>query len=199
MQDQIASFLFLYRSCPLPGLGTLYLEDGQAATNFTGKTIEAAVPMISFRKEEIEKSALLSYLIKNSTAHADESRSALVAFCSTLKSCLEQNRQADIPQIGNLHADEDGGIILIPRPAPLAFLPPVHAERVIHPDTEHAILVGDRETNSTQMTEYYNEEAPKKDRWWIWALILGIIGVLVIIIYANDNDGSALCGNAGKF
>ncbi len=51
---------------------------------------------------------------------------------------------------------------------------PVIAERIIHKNDEHAVLVGDKETTSGAMNEFYREEViiEKKYSWKLWAIIL---------------------------
>ena len=75
----------------------------------------------------------------------------------------------------------------------------MEAERVIHPQAEHSILVGDKETTNTVMTDYFNEEPVVKDRWWIWAIVLGLAALAILLFYFNDADASSFFGNAVKF
>jgi hypothetical protein len=80
---------------------------------------------------------------------------------------------------------------------PAAFLQPVKAERVIHPEAEHQILVGDKETTNTLMTEYFSEEVHvKKNRWWIWAIILCLVALIIILLYLNNAGLLSMAGNA---
>jgi len=59
------------------------------------------------------------------------------------------------------------------------------------------LLVGDKKTTNVEMTEFLNEEASviKPDRWWIWAIVLGLIGIGLLAIYFNQN-GWNLLGNS---
>jgi len=80
---------------------------------------------------------------------------------------------------------------------PAAFLQPVKAVRVIHPEAEHQILVGDKETTNTVMNEYFSEVPVKKSRWWIWAIVLGIAALIAILLYLNNYAGLlSMAGNA---
>ena len=66
---------------------------------------------------------------------------------------------------------------------------------MVHPDSEHAILVGDKESTNTAMTEYYNEELAPKDRWWIGALVVAAIAIGIIWYYC---DAEGCNGNFGN-
>ena len=103
-----------------------------------------------------------------------------------------------IQAIGNFVVDGEGNISFNSVELPKEFMQPVVAERVIRLDAEHSILVGDKETTNIAMTEYLNEETPKKDRWWIWAIVLGAVAVSLILLYAADKNASAEFGNAIK-
>jgi hypothetical protein len=45
------------------------------------------------------------------------------------------------------------------------------------------MLVGDTQTNTVAMSELLNEEAPKKSRWWIAALVMALIGLALLFYY----------------
>lgn len=94
--------------------------------------------------------------------------------------------------------EEEGKLRFKSAELPDAFLPPVSAERVIHPDVAHNMIVGSRETNTTAMTnELLGEEQQVKSKWWIAALVLAGIGLAVIAIWLTT-DGKINFGNASE-
>ena len=62
MQDQIASYLFQHKTCPLPGLGTLSIFNSGAEADFTNKMFAAPKAFIQFTDNETDPSGLLNYL-----------------------------------------------------------------------------------------------------------------------------------------
>jgi hypothetical protein len=198
MQKQIASFLFQNKSCPLPGLGTLSIINSGAEADFTNKTIAAPKPFIQFTNTETETADLLDYLAASTEGSKYEVTEALDHFCYNLKKQISERSNAKLESIGNFFVDETGNISFTQEELPTTFLQPVYAERVIHPDAEHNILVGDKETTNTVMTEFFNETVLVKDRWWIWAIVLGVVCVLAIIIYFTQLNGTSSFGNAIK-
>lgn len=194
MQKLIASFLFQHKYCPLPGVGTLSISNGEAAADFTNKTIAAPKPLIHFTNTETEPSGLLDYLAASTDGSRIEATEALGHFCDTLKK--ESNTKLE--SIGNFFVDDAGNISFAQEELPQTFLQPVYAERVIRPDEEHNILVGDRETTNTMMTGYFNETPAVKDRWWIWAIVLAAIGLLAMLIYFTQFNGTSSFGNTIK-
>ena len=65
------------------------------------------------------------------------------------------------------------------------FFAPVVAGRVIHKNSEHAVLVGDRETTSSVMNQFYNEEeiVKKSNAWKIIAILLLTIALVILFFH----------------
>lgn len=198
MQKQIASFLFQHKSCPLPGVGTLQMQHTGAVGDFTSKTIAAPRPGIRFVHTDTDPSALLDYLAATTGGNKYEVTEGLDHFCDKMKSDLEAHQQVELPGIGVFYADASGKINFTEEALPESFVQPVYAERVIHPNEEHQILVGDKETTNTIMTGMLAQKEERRQNWWIWALVLGLVAVTLIMLYfAMKNDTSAF-GNAIK-
>ena len=181
MNDLIASTLFQNRTCTLPGIGTLNIITRAAQADFVSAQIKAPVQTIAFTpsiNENIfnEFSALSVLLMKH----------------------LEESGELKLEGIGTFTKDEQGTIQFTPEEVDELFSQPVSAVRIIREDAAHAILVGDKETTSTEMTEFFNETPHQKSRWWIWAAVLGLVGSGVVIYYLVQN-GFNLLGNMADF
>ncbi len=198
MHQQIASFLFQNKICPLPGVGTLSMQHSGAEADFTSKTITAPKAGIQFVRSETDTAALVDYLTATTGGSKYEMTEALEHFCDTLKKDVT-TRQVALPGIGIFYADGSSKINFTEETLPVSFMQPVFAERVIHPNDEHHILVGDKEMTNTVMTEMLAPtETVSNDRWWIWALVLALIAITFILLYfTQPNIGSAF-GNAIK-
>ncbi|MBK8497017.1 MAG: hypothetical protein IPL50_19950 [Chitinophagaceae bacterium] len=198
MQEQIASYLFQNKTCPLPGLGTLSVVKSGAEANFAGKQITAPKPVIRLENKESDTTGLVKYIANVSGDDTGKASEALDHFCIDLKKQMKLQSTVKLARIGNFFADGSGKISFKPEELPASFVQPVYAERVIHPDAEHQILVGDKETTNTVMTEFFTEVPAVKDRWWIWAIVLGVIGLLLVVIYFTQLNGTPAFGNAVK-
>ena len=198
MQKQIASYLFQNKTCPLPGIGTLLMLHEGAQADFTNKIIAAPKPFIKFEHTETETAGLLDYLSASTAGSKYEVTEALDHFCDNLKKQISDQLNAKLESIGNFFVDETGKINFTQEELPATFLQPIFAERVSHPDAEHNILVGDKETTNTEMTEFLAPRAEIKDRWWIWAIVLAAISLLALVIYLTELNGTASFGNAIK-
>ena len=198
MQHQIASYLFQHKTCPLPGLGTLRVKHTEAVSDFTNKSITAPKTYIEFSNTETDATGLLNYLAATVKGNGYEVSKALDHFCDDLKNNITQQQDVQLESVGSFFADASGNIRFKQQALPESFTQPVFAERVIHPDAEHAILVGDKETTNTEMTELLAPKSETKDRWWIWAIVLGESGLIALLIYFTELKGTFPFGNAIK-
>ena len=198
MQKQIASYLFQNKTCPLPGLGTLSIVSSAAESDFTNKTFTAPKSVVHFEQTETDATGLLNYLSATTGADKYEATEALSHFCDSLKQQMTDNPKVEVNNIGSFFVDAWGSINFKEEALPTAFMQPVFAERVIHPDSEHHILVGDKESTNTEMTEFLTPKSVIKNRWWIWAIVLGTIGMLVLLMYFTQFSGAYPFGNVIK-
>ena len=195
MHHFIASYLFKNKTCPLPGLGTLWVETGKAETDFVNTIIKAPVSVICFENKDNDTSNLVDYIAAKTNSAVSDVIDKLEQFCNHLKTAAIAGQPALLQGVGDFFKDASGHIKFKPDQLPAVFFPPVKAERVIHPQAEHQILVGDKETTNTVMTEYLSEPHVKKKRWWIWAIVLGAIALIAILLYLNNENASSLFGN----
>ncbi len=180
----------------MPGLGNLSVISGNAESDFVNKQILAPKPVVSFETTEIADDDFVSYISKNKKADFASAKNELSKYCASLREKINRTSETNLHGIGKFFIDSSGALNFQPVEMPGLLFQPVAAERVIHPEAEHNILVGDKETTNTQMTEYFAEEPVVKDRWWIWAIVLGLIGIGVIMLYLNDNNGNSSFGIA---
>ncbi|MBL0358533.1 MAG: hypothetical protein IPP72_17460 [Chitinophagaceae bacterium] len=182
MYDVIASSFFQKRSCRLPGIGILELVTIPAEYDFLNRQINAPQQKIIF--------------IPSSSA--DHSFNEFSAISQLLKEGLSRDGRVDITGLGAFAKDSSGPVQFIPADICPDFFQPVAAERVIHKDAEHSILVGDKETTNVEMTEYFTEDtATVKDRWWIWAIVLSAAAVAAIAYYIYQYGFNNLSSIAG--
>ena len=198
MQQLIASYLFQHKNCPIPGFGSLSVSVSGAESDFTNHLVTAPSPVIRFIDKEMNAAGLVSYIAKRTKQDEAAVTCLLHDFSAQLKQEIRHYAKAALPGIGSFFVDENGNTIFEQEEIPAAFVQPVTAIRVIHPNAEHSMLVGDKETTNTMMTEYFTEEEVKKDRWWIWAIVLAALALLMLIIYSGSAANASFFGNSIK-
>lgn len=183
MDYLIAPTLFQNKTCRLPGIGTLSVITSKAAIDFVNARLLAPVPSIVFFASQEDENVFNEF----------------TAISELIKKELNNEGLVSLQSVGNFIKQQDGTIDFIPQQVNKLFTPEVVAERVLRQPTEHIILVGDKETTNFEMSEYFVEENKiPKDNWWIWAIILGMIGACLIGYYILEY-GINLFGNVAAF
>lgn len=186
------------KNCPLPGLGTLLIHNRTALYMQSEKYLTPPLPYISFSPVENPSLDFVDHTAKKLSVSKEEAMNIINTFCLKLNN-LDSFSEVEIPLAGKFYIDAEGSLVFKPVHFPEVFLAPVPAERISHPEATHSILVGDTESNSALMTEYYSESEPAStSRWWIPALVLALLSILVIAAYFISNDNTNTVGNATK-
>ena len=167
MYQIIATILFQNKICRLPGIGTLVMVAHSAETDFVNTRIKSPSETIDFIVDGYDEKGFNEFS----------------AISELLQKNLDENGSFLLRGIGTFTKDKAEKIRFVPIPIAPIFTPPIAAERVIRQDAAHAILVGDQQTTNVEMTEYFSEQQPLKDHWWIWAIALAAIGIGVLLFY----------------
>ncbi|MEO7801685.1 MAG: hypothetical protein ABIR81_06785 [Ginsengibacter sp.] len=182
MHKLIAEYLLQSDTCSLPPLGVFTRAFNSAKIDSVNKLIyppyhnfqfqnidqpvsKGIIEFISYRKD-IDASSAISYINDFLKKQAQEVKNG-APLCFDNIGCLQLDEARTI----NFVAEEI---------APL--LPVLPAEKIIHADTSHNVLVGDRETTSQVMKDFYTEKPVIKfGKWKFWAAILIAAGLIIII------------------
>jgi len=202
MQDLIASYLVQKKECTLPLLGSFKIQSSSAALDIADKKIHP------FKNETIYSESadylspgLITYVagVKNiNYALAEEE---INNWCLHTKMKLDSGEKINFHSVGNLGRNGTG--IFLETETGLNFFEPVLAERVIHKNDEHAVLVGDKETTSAAMNEFYREDdtvIPKRISWKVWAISLAAVCLVTLLFYFSIRKPSETgIGNDSSF
>ncbi len=166
-----------------------------AGSDFVNRVILAPGQDVRLVSKAADPSPLIHYIAANQQLNYTDAEQALQDCCSTITAKLGMGESVTFPGLGTLMQDEKGYYQFVMMPLPDAFERPVPAERVIHPAAEHQVLVGDRETTSTAMADYYAAAPERKQRWWIGALLLFLLGTGVMAYQYIQHPDSGFTGN----
>jgi hypothetical protein len=198
VQSLIASYLFQHKTVSLPGLGRLRVEDLPAQSDFVNKTMLAPHPTIRYTSDidDGEQDQLVQYLSQKQSISWLAASEKLHQWAAEAKALLRQNGQLYLAYTGTFF-QKGQQLSFTQASLPSAFFPPVHAERVVHPEADHSMLVGDKETTTAQMTEYFAGEPTAKRRWWVAALIITLLSLGSIAFNLSKTDFKTFCtGNS---
>lgn len=200
MQDLISSFLIQTKECSLPGIGTFRTVNSPVQVDVANKEILPATEEIIFNKKTDHASeGLIKYISYQKNITEKEAEEQLDSWCKTAREKLHEGQKIELEPIGSLHGSAAGSVHFQPQKA-FCFFEPVAAERVIHKNAEHAVLVGDRETTSSVMNQFLREEeSVKRPAWKIIAIALLAVAVIVLFIYFYTHSFSqSATGNQMK-
>ena len=201
MRDLITSYLIQAKECNLPGIGSFKIITKPASVDVANKKIFPPADEIIFseRTDKISDD-LITYIAHKKNIDPTASKEEIKTWCKDTKEKIASGEEISFDSIGSIQKDADGKVFFT-RLQHLTFFEPVIAERVIHKDAEHAMLVGDKETTSSAMNLLLHEEVETKNSSWnIIALILLVIALLVIFLhFYTSSPNSIVTGNQNSF
>jgi nucleoid DNA-binding protein len=190
MFDVLNSYLFQHKSISIPGLGTIYMETLPASVDASTKNM--LPPLFYFRFDkyfDAPDREFFSYLANQQKIPDYEALRLYSEFSYVLREKINREEKVYWQGVGELKKNEEGSIVFESTLGNPFFLQPVPAEKVVHPDAKHVLLVGDTERTNVEMNEWLQQETePRKKRsWWIFALIIGVIALSVLIFHFSSH------------
>lgn len=201
MHEILIRYLDKNKNFHLPGIGAFELVTEAANLDFINQTIYPPKAHIVFHAEKealivTESSSITNEKTASSTDNKDQLRHFLSKhlnmpesiaihefeqYAAFVKLTLEKNGFYELPGIGVLQQNEKS-THLANAYSSEKYFEPLHITQVIRENATHSVRVGEEEKTSDQMKEYLHREV-KKERWWIAAVILSVIGIGAIVYY----------------
>jgi hypothetical protein len=198
MQQLLADYLFQHKQCALPQIGTLHIKNIAASSIFGERKISSPVPVIEFNDDVNATEHVEAYIALQKNITREEAARQLKGMADEIQN-LPLGQRLEIPNAGKFYKDENDKVGFIAVDAPTHFLQQVVAERVVHPNDSHTMLVGETETSTAAMAEYYSEEEPAmKSKWWVFAIASFAVAAAVIGFYASNKNADSFFGAANK-
>lgn len=185
MQDLITSYIIQSKECKLAELGKFTRTTIHAEQDIANKQIcPSSTEMVFTGREEKISDGLIKYIADKKKIDVTDALALIKKWCAETKAKLKNGEEILLQPLGVLKKGALGNILFHTQNNTL-FFAPVAAERVIHKNSEHAVLVGDRETTSSVMNEFYNTEETetKSNAWKIFAIILLLIALVLLFFY----------------
>jgi len=183
MQELICSYVIQKGECTLPHIGILQREIVPAKLDIANKQIVPPSTNVTFTENHSANSPELPYYVsskKNITVY--EAQQKVDEYCQEIKNKINSGERVELGIIGWFQKDSHGKIDFEPSSLNTGY--PVSAERVLHQDVSHNMLVGDRETTSDVMNKYYRGAVVfERSHWSTWAMILAAIALSVLFFH----------------
>lgn len=192
MQELVTSFLIQAKHCRLKDIGSFSLLHSPAKADIVNKKIVSPhLEIIYSPKEEKISEELIKYVAVKKKISIDDSHVQLKKWCAESSAKLKNGEEVFLKPLGFLKKSSTG-INFFPNKNIARFFEPVPALRVIRKNSEHQMLVGDREVTSTAVSEFYREEEVTNQRkaGKIIAIVLLVGGLLFLFFYFNKHPFS---------
>lgn len=201
MWNLITSYLIQSGECVLPGIGTFTTFSSPASLDVANK--EILPPETEFRftdKTGQPAEGLIKYVARKKEIDSDEALRQVKEVCGKMKEKLFSGEKVLLNSIGVLYVDQYQNIAF-EKELFSPIIEPVPAIRVVHKEAKHPLVVGDKETDSSEMNEYLNSEPEFKSAnnfWKIAAMILFLIGAGLLFFHFYNNTSANPLGNGTK-
>ena len=184
MYSVIRKFLALHHHLSLPGIGNFNVELQPAQIDFADHRILPSKNKIVFSNNTIpaEKNffEFISHELNIDEVHAIRN---FTNFTARLKDELNEKHNIYFKGVGTLTKQSANVIAFQPDEFP-SYFPEFTIERVIRKNETHTVKVGEDERSSEEMYAALHEpQQVRKEKWWIAASILAIIGIAAIVFY----------------
>ena len=198
MQNVLANFLFQYKHCTLPSVGSIQIVTKAPTYIFGEQIMEGLQSSLHFSTNEKDGTKLLSFIASQKNIDLEMAEELLNDFTNAIKNLqLHQTYKWDNVGIFSKIYDTELSFEAIPLSA--NFYPNVTAARVTHPNASHSMVVGETHTNTTDMAlQLATKAAPNFFKVWLAAIVLFTTAIAILIFYLVSNKAFNHFGNATK-
>jgi len=196
MIETLNKYLIQHKSINIPGLGTIFTEHLPATFDVINKRILPPHYIYRFNKYfDAPDKEFFSYLAYERGVPDYEAIQLYNQFSLELRTAIKKDNKAEWSGVGTFTRSSTGDMVFEPVNNPNSLNAPVAAVRVVRGNAAHALLVGDQEKTSIEMTGLLNaEKIPKAIvktyTWHRYALIVFAIAVLILIFHFINNGFS---------
>jgi len=188
MYAALYQYLVRNHELSVPGIGTFLLNRKPAEINFPDKLVHPPVYSITHHFPASPHSNGLFYWLSRVMGISD--REAVIRFndfAFDMRKQLLNGSNIHWKGVGVLSSGLGGEIRFAPWPGPGLPERPVKAEKVIREKPVHLVRVGEEEKTAAEMEQILAKEDVKKQAWWAWPLIIGILAVIFIGWYLSTH------------
>ncbi|HEX8331615.1 MAG TPA: hypothetical protein VF622_03285 [Segetibacter sp.] len=172
-------YFVLYDYVDIPGVGHFTLERLPAKVDVENNLIYAPGSTIKYKHEpEVADKGFYSFIAKELNIDVVDAIRQFQDFSHQLKNSLASRKTLELPSFGTLKMGRNE-IEFQPDTFVRDYYPPVSIDKGSL-SSVNDVLVHDEEKD---LENEAHEEKPARSLWWLYALILGLIGVGAIVYY----------------
>jgi hypothetical protein len=185
----------------LPGLGTVVLQRLPSEVDIADHTVSPALYTFAWQQGSTTPPKRFFVWLANQLNIAEEEAAMQVNnFVSDVKREINAGKEIRWDGVGIIRRGFDSGIEFEPERRKLFFEERVQADKVIHENSKHTILVGDAEKSSDQMNEIFIIPARKKFRFTSYTIAVVLIMLLILLtawyLFRNGLTAQSVSGKS---
>lgn len=184
MIDLITAYLLQKKTCDLPGVGKFMIQAHKPELDFAAKKIYPPQNQVIYVADATEISpGLIQYISRIKEMSEKNAKSEIEQWCEQAKRKIQLFGAVEFAGLGKLQKSVTGSIFF-QRDNFIPAYDEVQAEKVIHKDEPHSLLVGDTITNSQDALAQYEQEEIIENKKWMWmAAVLLLIGLFILVYH----------------
>jgi len=188
MHDLVTSYLIQKRECSLPHLGTFTMARTSPQLDVAGQVLSAPVDTVQFSEgSPYHSGGFAGYVSSMESTTAEAAEEQINSWCLGRKMDLDNQLDVRFEPLGFLARDAAGNIVFS-QSATTPLFEPLTAERVVHKEDGHTVLVGDTEISSSDLSQQWQPAPVVAGRWRLAALILAIIALLLLVYFLRERS-----------
>lgn len=192
MTNLLYKYLIIHKQVALPGVGVFKIVRQPAKHDIANKVIEPPVLNIDFKSHtSTHNENFVKFVSKEKGIDKAAATEHFNDFAERLQEDMNAHKPVDLAGVGTLRKNANGEITFEPAHILANYFPPAIAEPVIREKASYDIRVGETQRTSSQMHEALHDEPEteqvRKDYWWIYAILLAVIGIAAIVYYYQQN------------
>jgi hypothetical protein len=189
MVHLLYKYLIIHKQVVLPQLGVFFIAYKPAQHDLVSNVFHPPISDVKFVPEAGETDERLLYFIASEKGiDKAEAASLLRQLADEIQKGLNAHRAVELPEMGLLRKSSSGALYFEPANVLTNYFPPAIVTALAQPKEE---MLNQDNLVPLKKEEHVNgkHKIPVKDPWWIYAIILGFIGVAAIFYYYYQNKG----------
>lgn len=196
MQNLIKEYLLQHKNLPILGLGNLIFQNNPAIYAAADQTfLPPGQKVVFVANPHTDASAFLNFMVNQAKMEFSKAQDA----CKKLANAIDQlvaEEKLTIAHAGYFTKNSDGVLLFHSFVLSSVFYPPVEAKKVIRPNHQHTLVVGEAEVTNVYMNELLtSSSSEKKYHWWIAAVCMMMIAVSLLLVNFFKADNGEGFGN----
>ena len=178
-------YLILNKQLSIPGIGHFYIEHEPARPDAAGDVIHSPLPVIKFTNTVTTADRnFFEFASQELAIEQWDTIRQFHDFSYNLKNDVNTYASIELPGMGSLRRNNLGGLSFEPAMVLDEYFPEIKVPMPLQQETQEANIPAETPVTESEPGEDVEDDTPPtKDRWWVAAVVLGVIGIAAIVYY----------------